>query len=173
MQEDLPETDFKCPNDGMLWYKEVLQRVPVKWADMLNSKNFLASNQPKLLKEGLNSLNSTCFVILPKGPPFTMQQLSTNTLTFQTKCFWMVEFLTWRWGFAPSGLLEIASFRPLAEGKPTDKKPTEIAVKRWVVPLWLQQRNETLKIEMKSSKRNPEAVIGSFDQRVKVVVCRV
>lgn len=63
MQEDLPEMDFKCPNDGMLWYKEVLQRVPVKWADMLNSKNFLATNQPKLLKEGLNSPNLTCFVI--------------------------------------------------------------------------------------------------------------
>lgn len=51
-QEDLPEPDFKCPNDGMLWHKEVLQRVPVKWADMLHSKNFLATNEPKILNEG-------------------------------------------------------------------------------------------------------------------------
>ena len=29
---DLPDVSFTCQNDGMLWYKEVLQRVPVKWA---------------------------------------------------------------------------------------------------------------------------------------------
>lgn len=51
-QEDLPENEFECPNDGMLWHKEVLQRVPVKWADMLHSKDFLATNEPTILNEG-------------------------------------------------------------------------------------------------------------------------
>ena len=58
-QEDLPENEFECPNDGMLWHKEVLQRVPVKWADMLHSKDFLATNEPTILNEGarINSCN--------------------------------------------------------------------------------------------------------------------
>lgn len=96
MQEDLPEMDFKCPNDGMLWYKEVLQRVPVKWADMLNSKNFLATNQPKLLKEGLNSLNSTCFVIFLKGPHATTEHPPPdfpNTMLFWWWNFWVGDWL--------------------------------------------------------------------------------
>ncbi|CAK9062127.1 Patatin-like phospholipase domain-containing protein 4 (Protein GS2) [Durusdinium trenchii] len=56
-QEDLPSTDFTCTNNGMLWHKEVLQRVPVKWADML-SKNFLSDNAAKVLKEGPLEISS-------------------------------------------------------------------------------------------------------------------
>ena len=63
LQEDLPEPDFKCPNDGMLWHKEVLQRVPVKWADMLHSKNFLATNEPKILNEGASDFGKTVAMV--------------------------------------------------------------------------------------------------------------
>lgn len=102
-----------------------------------------------------------------------LQQRSTNPLICQTKCFFDGGIFEPATGFVPWGLLEIESFRPLAAGKPTDKKTTGIAVKRWVVPLWLQQRNARLKIETESSKQNVWAVFGTYDQRVKIVVCRV
>ena len=76
-QADLPPVEFSCQNEGMLWHKEVLQRVPVKWAvpwqiamllrltrcrdmthphfaeDMLNSRNFLADKGPAILQQGV------------------------------------------------------------------------------------------------------------------------
>ncbi|CAJ1333172.1 unnamed protein product [Effrenium voratum] len=55
---DLPDVSFTCQNDGMLWYKEVLQRVPVKWADMLKSKSWLADNAPKVLHEGMLEISA-------------------------------------------------------------------------------------------------------------------
>ncbi|CAE7838862.1 PNPLA4 [Symbiodinium sp. CCMP2592] len=59
---DLPPVAFSCENEGMLWHKEVLQRVPVKWADMLNSRNFLADKTPQIRRQGMLELSDLSFV---------------------------------------------------------------------------------------------------------------
>ncbi|CAE7903762.1 PNPLA2 [Symbiodinium necroappetens] len=61
-EADLPPVAFSCENEGMLWHKEVLQRVPVKWADMLNSRNFLADKTPQIRRQGMLELADLSFV---------------------------------------------------------------------------------------------------------------
>eukprot|EP00439_Symbiodinium_sp_Y106_P077205 s720_g16.t1 len=61
-EADLPPVAFSCENEGMLWHKEVLQRVPVKWADMLNSRNFLADKTPQIRRQGMLELSDLSFV---------------------------------------------------------------------------------------------------------------
>ncbi|CAE8692220.1 unnamed protein product, partial [Polarella glacialis] len=58
----LPRTEFECANDGMLWYDEVMKRVPVQWGDMQKGSEFLTAQKPaEILQEGKLELQTLHF----------------------------------------------------------------------------------------------------------------
>eukprot|EP00933_Yihiella_yeosuensis_P005980 TRINITY_DN11059_c4_g1_i1.p1 TRINITY_DN11059_c4_g1~~TRINITY_DN11059_c4_g1_i1.p1 ORF type:complete len:447 (-),score=78.76 TRINITY_DN11059_c4_g1_i1:147-1319(-) len=60
--DERPEIDWGCANDGMLWYDELLTKVPVAWKDMVKGKKFYEKQEPpKILNEGDLELDSLHF----------------------------------------------------------------------------------------------------------------
>jgi len=84
-QEDLPPVTFDCENDGMLWHKEVLQRVPVKWADMLKSRKFLDDKDPVVLHQGKLELEALLFFVEQNG-----QEVQRHEVADSLAARWMV-----------------------------------------------------------------------------------
>lgn len=83
--EDLPtrsEVSWACANDGMLWYDDVLEKVPFSWADQLRHSMWKKTSSEKSaappLSEGLLTLEALRFYHHDEGKPVLKNEIKLS-----------------------------------------------------------------------------------------------